>query len=92
MTIKSNHKFGTGPYVTIIDRRRRMTDDTWMLIAIMLDEEGLTWRQMADALNRDPEDFRAQMREGIKAGKLKEARERLLSWGGVYARRMEASA
>ncbi len=85
-------KSGTGPYVTIVDRRRPFTDDTWMLVAIMLDEEGRTWRQMAERLNRDPDDFAEKIREGIRRGALDRARRSLVRRSAVYAKRVARRA
>ena len=72
----------------VADPRRPFTDLTWTLVAIMLDEERHTWREIAGELHRDPEDLAAKLREDIKRGVLDAERRRLLGLGMLYAMRM----
>jgi len=73
--------------VAVVDRRRPFTETTWLLIVILLDEERLTWREIAEQLHRDPEHVAEKIREGAKSGVLDAVRRNLIVRDMLYARR-----
>lgn len=74
--------------VIVIDRLRPFTDDTWIVVVQYLDEDGASPATIAEALNRDPRDVAARIREAAANGVLDKARQWLVNHGMVYAQRM----
>lgn len=71
------------------DPFREFTDATWILIAIMLDEENLSLPQIAIRLIRNPAILIQTVESTKGQAKLKQTREKLLQKGGVYAIRYQ---
>ena len=75
-----------------VDARREFTDATWLLAVIMMDEDKLTPRQIAEQLRRDPKDGAAKIRQALKSGYIDDLRGQLMKRGGTYAMRKRAKA